>query len=231
MSEMTDNDEPNGEATDTRYTPFAPRQRGPMRPALGPVTDASVLAALAASGSGWLHRDGRVLADGGCTGFSAHVMVPDTNHILVAHLKAIADLIKAAEEGRTAAPGEPVIEVGEGYERRSIRDGYGWVGPDRAAQKAIREAGWAKLTLRRDRGVKEILIGPRDKEARFEKHLAKIATHLGCRVGAASPEAKTATIFDSAGEEGSVALAEGEIAPHMEDVPMTYAENPWIFRR
>ncbi|MGW9820260.1 hypothetical protein ACUXK4_002831 [Methylorubrum extorquens] len=181
-------------ASAPRFTVYAPRRRGCASPSIGRVGDAGVLCDLSESG-GWLHADGRVLANGPCTGFIAFLIVPEMAPVVVAQARAIAAIALAVERAGVA-----LLDGRAQHDPWGDPDDPRWGGPNQVAGRAVRDAGWVRLTTRRDRCVKEILVEPGEHASPFEEHLVALARKLGCRIVSSAPDLGPITVFDPAGE-------------------------------
>lgn len=198
-------------ASTPRFTVYATRRRGYERPSIGRVSDAGVLRNLSESG-GWLHADGRVLANGPCTGFLAFLIVPEMAPVVVAQAEAIAAIAPGRARADAALPDGRTYEVDARHDPWGDPDDPRWSGPNQIAGRAVRDAGWVRLTTRRDRGVKEILVEPGEHASPFEQHLVALARKLGCRIVSSAPDVDPINVFDPAGE----AIGSG---PDRSDIP------------
>lgn len=197
----------------TRLSLYAPRRRGWAVPMAGRITDADVLRNLSENG-GWLHQDGRLVANGPCTGFHAFLIVPGMTHVVVAQVQAVAAITTEAEKLGRAPAGGRMDEDSKPHDRWSDPDDPSWGRPNREAGRAIREAGWVRLTMRRDRGAKEIIVGPDDHASPIKDHLLALAKKLGRRIVSVDPEGGPVTLFNPAAEGIEPKPDHDEIADH-----------------
>ncbi|AWN37658.1 hypothetical protein [Methylobacterium radiodurans] len=200
-------------ASAPRFTVYAPRRRGCGSPSIGRVSDTGVLRNLSESG-GWLHEDGRVLANGPCTGFHAFLIVPEMAPVVVAQAEAIAVIAPGVGGADAALPDGCAYEVDARHDPWGDPDDPRWGGHNQIAGRAVRDAGWVRLTTRRNRGVKEILVEPGEHASPFEEHLVALARKLVCRIVSSAPDVGPITVFDPAGEAIGTGPGRSDIPAH-----------------
>ncbi|MGN8094773.1 hypothetical protein [Methylobacterium sp. 22177] len=183
-----------------RFTSFLPRQRGVLAPAVGPLSDATVVHGLAVSGAGWLNRDGRILANGSGAALDAMRQLPEAAAVFAAWDEAVAECEAAY---RTQYAEELAAHEARGGTKASFRfdDGhFSTFDPEGEARAAIGRLGWIALDLRRNRGVREVACEPpRDGLPRFEGHLAALARALDCRVVSSIHAPEPIVLIDATG--------------------------------
>lgn len=184
------NDEPQPPARpEPRFTRFMPAPRGRMKPVVGSIGDKPAMQALALSGGGWLHEDGRLVSNGSCQGTDALRVLPATVPILdrldgeLASVKTVRQAEYDARLARHLAQGKGEEEF---YDDDADQDYAAQIaedhpGPD--VEETLARAGWIPLDLRRDRGVKEIRVTAEiTRGSSHEGHLTALVNLLDCRL-------------------------------------------------
>ncbi|CAO4170462.1 hypothetical protein CLBKND_01598 [Methylorubrum aminovorans] len=194
------NDEPLRASPEPRFTRFMPAPRGRIEPSAGTVGDREAVHALAVGGGGWLHTDGRIVANGSASGTSALRVIPEMVPLLD-RLEAEVAAVEASRRSEREAMLADYLASGRTEDEFHFDDAdhdyaaqiaADHPGPDVEAE--LGRAGWISLDLRRDRGVKEIRVtGQRSASASHDPHLSVLADLLGARLDfpfrrAATPE-------------------------------------------
>lgn len=183
-------DEPHPAASsEPRYTRFLPAPRGRMEPVAGTIGDRDAVHALAVSGGGWLHADGRIVANGSASGMNPLCIILEMTPVIerlageVAAVEALRQADRDALLAEYLATGRTEDEfhfddADHDYAAEIAKD---HPGPD--VEGELGRAGWIALDLWRDRGVKEIRVtGQRVASASHEEHLSALADLLEARL-------------------------------------------------
>lgn len=161
---------------------WGPRQRGHVQPVLGTIDDEAALRALTLSLTGWLHKDGRFVANGTFDEQETLRVAPDMAFVYERHEaeRAEVDTRKKAEwDVLLLLHGsmEKLIEANEehDYVSRVRRNNLYPHLP-----YAIADAGWIKLRLWRPEGEKHITAERKPTEDNpYEPHLVALCEKLG----------------------------------------------------
>jgi hypothetical protein len=189
-----------------RFTPFVPAPRGRSAPVVGTIEERDTLRALAQSGGGWLHKDGRIVANGSLFGVDALRTLPELAPLLE-RLDGEAVAAKAAKETERdellagyLAKGKTDDDFLDDAQESDLYDqlDQDHPGPDVAGE--LERAGWISLRLRQDRGVKEVAVSGRQSESPAHAgHLETLCSRLGCTLNGRSPKANV--VDDTANDE------------------------------
>ncbi|MBE7198235.1 MAG: hypothetical protein INR70_10585 [Parafilimonas terrae] len=161
---------------------WGPRQRGHMQPVLGTIDDEDALRALTLSGTGWLHKDGRFVANGTFDERETLRVAPDMAPVYERYEaeRAAVDARKKAEwDVLLLLHGtmDKLIEANEEHDYVSrVRENNLY--PN--ILSAIADAGWIKLRLWRPEGEKHITAERKPTEDNlYEPHLVALCEKLG----------------------------------------------------
>ncbi|MCB4805873.1 hypothetical protein QO001_006102 [Methylobacterium brachiatum] len=192
---------------------WLPRLRGHMQPVLGHVGDERALRALATSGRGWLHEDGRLVACGTFDSIDALRIVPDMEGVF-----DVFDADKAAVEARIDAE-IAEFKAANGYEADTIGiygisvdnvflsddQEYGYTDnirgkhPEPCPIEDITRAGWISLNLRRDTAFKVVSAGREIKDVSAHNALLRtMCQHFDCHLETPVAPKPTAGALDLA---------------------------------
>ncbi len=183
------NDEPVPRSDAVGVTRWLPRQRGTVQPVLGTVGDPAALRALTLSDGGWLHEDGRLVADGTFRANDALRVAPE----MAAVFERLDAEVKAVEASREAAWDALLAH----YQSMGLSENcligdcqeHGYVDdiderhpmPDHRAEFA--RAGWIRLAMSRQGDAKMISVRSEPAEGRsYEDHLLALSGALRCQV-------------------------------------------------
>ncbi|MEE7494728.1 hypothetical protein MOTC310_31690 [Methylobacterium oryzae] len=167
-----------------------------MSPALGMATDVRLLSALAASGAGWVNRDGRVIVKGTTWQSEALWALPETAALVAAQLRFGQE--RSFEYADEYAYPDDHTEEDIAAVEPDMNDLL-----DPEFDRRLNEAGWLRVELCRDRNVGTMGTGLKGPSLElYAAPLVAIADKLRCRILSGTVQGENRLLYDSAETEG-----------------------------